>query len=191
MADSALTARLDKLSQAELRAALETLPLEVQDKVAKSALRQFARYEMPKIASMNGRWLNPKHLAYRQKNWPSGIAWVGVGYRLPGGMINFQGKGRARRAEYDNLGVGWRSHFTELGFHTWPKGIEPPERGRGRGWKKGLRHRGVGGYHRGTKASEIVHNASSLALLSFLKREVQFFIEKATIGRRARRTRIK
>jgi len=184
------TIRIDKASERRLLQALDEFPVAVQDKLTKGALRQFAKYQMGSIAPKNKN-LNPKHLKFRIKMWPSGITWLGVGYRQIPGVVPFDAKGRKLREQYDSLGVGWRSHFEELGFHTWSTffSISGP-RAKGRGWKRGLRHRGRGQYIRGTKASEIAAKATAPALLPFLKRELEFFLAQKVKGKRARRKRL-
>lgn len=120
-----------------MTAALREFSAELQDRITKSALRSFAKLQMAGIGQGNARWLNPKHLAYRVKFWPSGIAWLGVGYRQEPGFVNFGGAGRSRRIAYDAAGVGWRSHFAELGYHTWGGGLQRPPGRKGKGWKRG------------------------------------------------------
>lgn len=185
------TMRADPKSLEEIRNALDQFEVAVQDRITRSALRQFAKLEMTGISQGNGRWLNPKHMAFRVKFWPRGIAWLGVGYRtipgtFPGGSLN----GRSLRRAYDLYGEGWRSHFAELGFHTWSKSLRIPPSAKvlKRGWKKGLYHRGRGDFKRGTKASEITHQAMSPRLIPFLKREIEFVMSQKIDGKkRARR----
>ena len=187
---AAITVSLDKKSLDEVTAALREFSAELQTRIAKSALRQFARFQMTGIGQGNSRWLNPKHLAYRVKFWPSGIAWLGVGYQQPPGFVNFGPSGRARRTAYDAAGVGWRSHFAELGFHTWGGGLQRPPGRKGKGWKKGLYHRGRGVAHRGTLSSVITAQATSPMLLPFLRRELAFMAAQKFTGKGAKRQKI-
>lgn len=182
---------LDKKSLEEVTAALREFSAELQDRITKSALRSFAKLQMAGIGQGNARWLNPKHLAYRVKFWPSGIAWLGVGYHQPPGFVNFGPAGRARRTAYDAAGVGWRSHFAELGFHTWGGGLQRPPGRKGFGWKKGLYHRGRGVAHRGTLSSVITAQATSPLLLPYLRRELAFMNAQKFSGKRARRKPIR
>lgn len=182
--------KLDKKSLEEVTAALREFSAELQTRIAKSALRQFARFQMSSIRAGNAGYLNPKHLAYRVKFWPSGIAWLGVGYRQTPGFINYAAAGRALRTEYDAQGVGWRSHFAELGFHTWGGGLQRPPGRKGKGWKKGLYHRGRGVAHRGTLSSVITARATSPMLLPFLRRELAFMAAKKFTGKGAKRQKI-
>ena len=193
---SSLSASIDPKSIQAIKNALDEFAVDVQDRITKSALRQFAHIQMTGISQHNMRWLNPKHMAYRVKFWPSGIAWLGVGYRTPPGQSyasNYaRAKGRAARRIYDEEGTGWRSHFAELGFHSWGAGLKRPpvSRKSGRGWKKGLYHRGRGVYHRGTLASVIVQQATSPLLIPYLEREIQFMREKKYLGKKARRKKV-
>jgi len=190
MSSKPFTVRLDGKSEERVRMALNQFEIVVQDRIVKSALRQFAKHEAKLIAATQTQYLNPKHMAYRAKLWPSGIAWCGVGYRLPPGTAGAdQYTGRAKRAFYDSQGVGWRSHFTELGFHTYPVGGKTGVIG-GRGWKRGLRHRGMGGYIRGTGASRRMHQAFGPRVRDFLAREIAFVREQQIKGKRARRSKI-
>ena len=190
MTSGALTIRVNPDDERKVRMALEQFSIVVQDRIVKNALRQFARHEAKLIAATQTQYLNPKHMAYRAKLWPSGIAWCGVGYRLPPGTAGAdQYTGRAKRAFYDSQGVGWRSHFTELGFHTYPTGGRTRDTG-GRGWKRGLRHRGMGGYVRGTGASRRMHQAFGPRVREFLAREISFVREQMIKGKRARRAKI-
>jgi hypothetical protein len=186
-----VTATVDPKSLEEIRNALDQFEVAVQDRITKSALRQFAKLEMTGISQGNGQWLNPKHMAYRVKFWPKGIVWLGVGYRYrPGSFGSGEGGGRRRRAAYDAEGEGWRSHFAELGFHTWSTSLRRPPSAKqlGKGWKKGLYHRGRGYFKRGTKASEITHQAMSPRLIPFLQREIEFVMSQKIKGnKRARR----
>lgn len=173
----------------EVRNYLDAFVVEVQDKIVKSALRQYAKDQCAVAASLTPqRYVQSrKHLAYRVKFWPSGIAWVGVGYRMIPGTVPGGEIGRSRRAIYDLYGTGWRTHFMELGFHTWGKGLRKPPRALGRGWKRRLYHRGRGVYHRGKFVSLMTLQATSHRVIPYLMREIDFMIRKREVGRRARR----
>jgi hypothetical protein len=201
MSSPNLTFRPDPGDLKAISAALDEFEKKVKIRIAKNALRQFAREEMALISQRNDRYLNPKHMAYRIKFWPKGVIWLGVGYRDPPVKIkgkfysDYGGSGRARRKSYDEMGVGWRSHFAELGWHSWAKGMTHPGTGArtielGRAWKRGLRHRGRGKYHIGTGASRIVHQAFGPKVLPYLAREVEFEISKMSKGRKARRQKV-
>lgn len=84
------------------------------------------------------------------KNY-KGVCWGSVAGRtgLPKDQV-IPPSGKARRAIYD-MNAGWREHFAELGWHSWPKGLKVPGAS-GRGWKRGKYHRGRGQYHRGSLA---------------------------------------
>ena len=193
MQGNPLNFRIDPESERSVLQALNQFEISVSDRIVRKALREFARYEMAKIAPLNQQ-LNPKHEKYRIRYWPNGIAWLGIGYYVGPMGARFKDTprgGRALRRYYDQNGEGWRSHFAELGFHTWPRGARIPEGRGGRGWKRKLYHRGRGGYHRGTKASLLVHQAVGPLVRQFIAREIAFQMQKATHGRRARRQPIK
>lgn len=183
-------------SLAQVKAALDEYEIKVQDAITRRALREFAKDECKRIKQARGATYlaSSKHLGFRIKFWPSGVVWLGVGDRIiPGTSSATRGSnaavgGRARRRIYDEEGLGWRSHFGELGFHTYPR--DQPHSGTGLGWKRGIRHRGRGGYHRGTRASEIVHQAFGPGVLQYLVRELQFIKDKTVKGRRARRGQV-
>lgn len=191
MQSNPLNFKIDPASEKSVLEALNQFEISVSDRIVRKALREFAEFEMARIAPLNNM-LNPKHEAYRIRYWPNGIAWLGVGYRvIPGFAGNDKVVGRARRKMYDAEGEGWRSHFAELGFHSWRKGMARPQGRTGKGWKRNLRHRGRGDYHRGTKASQLVHQAVGPLVRQFIAREIAFHMQKRTHGRRARRMPIK
>jgi hypothetical protein len=183
---------VDPRKAAELRQYLNTFGIEVQDRIIKYALRQYAKDQMAVAASLTPQpwYASKKHLAYRVKFWPSGIAWCGVGYRTIPGIFNFDGIGRTRRLMYDLHGTGWRTHFMELGFHTWGAGLQKPPGARGKGWKRGLYHRGRGIYKRGKAVSLMTAQATSHKVYPYLMREIDFVMKQAATGRRARRNRV-
>lgn len=188
-----LKVTVDPKALADVRFYLNAFPVEVQDRLVKYALRQYAKDQCAVAASLTPQpyAASRKHLAYRVKFWPSGIAWVGVGYRtipgtIPGGEI-----GRSRRLIYDMYGTGWRTHFMELGFHTWGGGLKKPPNARGRGWKKKLYHRGRGIYHRGKNISLLTAQATSQKVIPYLMREIEFVMKQRTVGKkRARRAKV-
>jgi len=180
-------------SLAEVKLALDQYAIAVQDRITRSALRHYAKDECARIKAARGATYaaSSKHLGFRIKFWPSGVVWLGVGDRIMPGTSSASREanrhigGRAKRRIYDEEALGWRTHFGELGWHTYPRGA--PHNGVGRGWKKGLRHRGRGGYHRGTRASEIVHRTFGPQVLSYLIYELQLMEAPKTMGRKARR----
>lgn len=166
---SPLTARLNASDAAALRRELEKFPLAVQDQVARKAL---TAYNREVVAATKGRTpvrtgklrrsVTGKVKRYR------GVVWGAVAHKtsFPRDKAALAVGGKARRAVYD-MGAGWRSHFTDLGWHSWPK--SDLRRGKGKGWKKGLHHRGRGTYHRGVHALETAALATSPRLLPKLR----------------------
>jgi len=137
--------------------ALEQFPLAIQDRIVKDAIRPFLKKELSAIRARNADKLPPRDARAKMKNF-KGTAWGSVAYRT--GKADTKGLGgRKLRASYDAAGTGWRSHFTELGTHSWSKSLRRPPLARGKGWKRGLYHRGRGQYLRGTHASELTHAA--------------------------------
>jgi hypothetical protein len=185
-----LSAKVNLRDLAEVREALDGFAIKVQDRIAKQALRQFAKAEGRLITVLRGsKYVNSsRHMAAQVRAWPSGIVWVGIGDRtIPGytSMATAAATGRSKRKMYDAEGLGWRTHFIELGFHTWDPSW--PKVGTGRGWKRGHRHRGRGIFHRGTRASEIAHQSMAPMILPYLVREIQFVYDRMSKGNRARR----
>lgn len=185
-----LSAKANTRDFLEIREALNGFAIKVQDRIAKQALRNFAKNESARIRALRGSSFlsSSKHLSYKVKVWPSGIVWLGVGDRTIPGFSSAaiaSATGRAKRAMYDAEGLGWRTHFNELGFHTWDPSW--PKVGTGRGWKRGHRHRGRGMYHRGTRASEIAHQTMAPMVLPYLVREIQFVYERMSKGTSAKR----
>jgi hypothetical protein len=168
--------------------ALGQFEVKVQDQIARKALRAYAkdviRAARAHTPIRNGYTVTS--LASKVKAWPNGMAWAAINYKgLGRKQSSATGAGRLRRKQYDAEGVGWRTHFTELGFHSWPKtrinlrrGVEG---GGGKGWKKGQYHRGSGQYHRGTMATVIAQTAMTGRLIPHLQaaiRDAMIQVEK-------------
>lgn len=144
------TARPNPADQAAIKRALEAMPLEVQDRAMKGALRRFGNQVKRGAASLTPvntgdlrRDLSVKVKAYGT------TAWSAVGHKLRRVAPGVSPKGRALRRAY---GGGWRSHFTEYGFHQWSPGWSRRNPRGGRGWRKGQYHRGRGVLLRGRPA---------------------------------------
>jgi hypothetical protein len=153
----AVTTRPDADSERRLRAALNQFPVAVQDAIVRKAMRPFLQKELKLIRAANAGKLPPNQARAKIKIMRSGIAWGAAAYKIARKVDAGELAGRAKRAYYDSAGVGWRSHFTELGTHAWSSSlaIPPSARARGKGWKRGLKHRNRGTFIRGTHASEI------------------------------------
>lgn len=149
-----ITIRPDPKSLDEIRKALDAFEIKTQDAIARKALRNYSKSvaRLARSLTPSASGVSDKSLAYKVKMNPSGVAWSAVGYKTTGRPIPKQGKGgRALRKVYDSYGSGWRSHFTELGFHSYPVGRQSPYGGLG--WKRGQYHRGTGRYRIGTFAT--------------------------------------
>jgi hypothetical protein len=162
-----VTTKLDGASAAEVKRLLEQFPLAVQDRVMRRALwnynRMIAKTVKAQRPSRTGKLR--RATSVKMKNY-KGVMWGAVAGRtgLPKDRV-IPPSGKARRAIYD-MNAGWREHFTELGWHSWPSG--DPRRGKGKGWKKGLFHRGRGTYHRGSLALLTAAQVFQPRLRSFL-----------------------
>lgn len=191
---------------AKIKTELNKFTIAAQDAIVRKAARNFANDEIARLAPRN-KDLAPRDAKRKIKIFKSGVVWLAVGYRMGGGDFSLL-QGRVRRKAYDAAGTGWRSHFAELGFHTWAKGmyherLDPAFvpgsrqqrtawrkgliRGKGKAWKRGLKHRGRGVYHRGTRASELVHAMMAPKLLQYLNSALRYEIERRTalLGKRA------
>lgn len=192
---------------AKIKTELNKFTIAAQDAIVRKAARRFADDEISRLAPKNLATLPPRDAKKKIKIFKSGVVWIAVGYKT--GRGNFDDvAGRARRKAYDLEGTGWRSHFTELGFHTWAKGmyherLDPSFvpvsrqqrtawrkgliRGKGKAWKRGLKHRGRGVYHRGTRASELTHYMMAPKILQYINEVLRVEIERRTalLGKRA------
>lgn len=179
MPDFSVTASVDKETERRLKLALDQFPIAVQDKMVRKAIRQFLQSEMKQIRAMNAAVLKPSHLKAKVKLFKSGVAWGATAYKMsrPTDSAKRGKGGRALRSVYDADGVGWRSHFAELGTHTWSSSLRTPPTARGLGWKRGLYHRGRGKYLRGTHASELVHRAMAPMFAHLVATELRLLIQ--------------
>ncbi len=171
--NAAMTAQIDPASAKALSEALGKLAVEIQDKVCRNAIRKFNKDVMSATVAATPSKSGASRLGVTQKiKMFDGIAWGSVGFKASGRKSQSIEGGRARHRDYDTEGVGWRTHFTELGYHSWPKGRRAPKPGLGRGWKKGVKHRGQGGYHAGTFASLRAQRVLAPKLVAYLNAEI-------------------
>lgn len=146
-----LNITVDPASARALRSALERVPLDMQDKAAGKAMRRFGRIVIAKARpSMRSKTVR-RGLTAKIKRYKN-LTWLGVGTKMKTLPQKAQSGSRAKREAYDQYTPGWRSHWEELGWHTWAKGWQRVRRGLGRAWKRGLKHRGRGVFHRGSGA---------------------------------------
>jgi hypothetical protein len=158
-----------------LRIWLGRFAVKVQDRITRVALRKFNNDVIKAARALTPRDTGASLVSLAQKTKQYGdTAWGSVGYRgkWSGNVDGL--KGRALHRAYDSEGVGWRSHFTEAGYHSWPKGRVNRNAGKklGRGWKKKQYYRGQGTYHRGTKATIIAQAAMADKVLPYLYEEL-------------------
>jgi len=185
MISTELKATLDPDSSRRVKSALDQFPIAVQDRVVNIAFRRFFKAEKRMIAPLNK--LPARDLRAKTKVYGKGLAWGAIGYRTSRPKsTTAKTSGRALRASYDASGTGWRSHFEELGTHAWSSSlrIPPSARQRGRGWKRGLYHRGRGTYLRGTNASVIAHRAMAPQLIRYLTDAINELVYTQTLAAR-------
>lgn len=166
-----LNITVDPASARALKSALERVPLDMQDKAAGKAMRRFGRIVIAKARpSMRSKTVR-RGLAAKVKRYKN-LTWLGVGTKMKKMPQKAQSGSRAKREAYDEYTPGWRSHWEELGWHTWAKGWQRVRRGLGRAWKRGLKHRGRGVFHRGSKALTISANSSAGQFRSIVADEI-------------------
>lgn len=166
-----LNIKVDRANAMALRSALERVPLELQDKAAGKAMRRFGKIVIAKArpsirSSTVKRGLTAKVKKYKM------LTWLGVGTKMTRLPQKTQSGSRAKRESYDTYTPGWRSHWEELGWHSWAKGWQRARRGLGRAWKRGLKHRGRGVFHSGSKALTISATTSAVQFRAIVAEEV-------------------
>lgn len=150
-----LEVSIDRKSRSALRRALNKVPLDLQEKAGKKALRTFGG-RITRRARPTIEWRKTAaSLKTKIKKYRKTILWLIVGSKVmdtsknkrrPYGML----RGRALRASYDTFSPGWRSHWEEFGFHSFRKGSYGLQGKKlGRGWRAGLKGRN-GQFHRGS-----------------------------------------
>lgn len=170
---NSITATVSPASLERVRNAIDEFSIKTQDGIVKTALRNYSKQvaRLTRAMTPSATGVSDKSLHYKVKMHPSGVAWSAVGFKqgtkpIPKGTKS----GRNLRRVYDSFGSGWRSHFTELGFHSYPIGRDTPWGGKG--WKRGQYHRGQGQYHIGTKASIRAQEILGPTLLRHLQVEI-------------------
>lgn len=165
------TVSVNRQSADSLRKALGQFAIKVQDRIARTAVRKFNNdvIKAARARTPHGTGASVASLAGKVKVF-NGTVWGAVGYRGGSFRNSTQLGGRALHRAYDAAGTGWRSHFTEAGYHGWPKGRINRNAGMklGRGWKKRQYYRGTGTYHRGTKATILAQQALESKLIPYL-----------------------
>jgi hypothetical protein len=165
---------VDPISARALRSALEQVPLDLQDKAAGKAMRRFGRVVIaqarPSMRSATVR----RGLVAKVKRYKL-VTWLGIGTRMNRLPQKTQSGSRAKREAYDAYTPGWRSHWEELGWHTWSKGWQRARRGLGRAWKRGLRHRGRGVFHHGSLALTTSARSNAAQFQSIVAAEIDAY----------------
>lgn len=165
-----LTLVISKADADRLSMEMAKLAVVIQDRILKVSIKRFnddvirSATALTPLASGASR----RALDQKAKNF-NGILWAAVGYRTLGKKSTSDGD-RSKHAQWDGAGAGWRSHFTEAGYHSWPAGRENRNKGKnlGRAWKRGQNHRGVGLYHRGTFATMRAQAANAPKLMQYI-----------------------
>lgn len=187
MNSAELKATVDPESTRRIKSALEQFPLAVQDRLISIAFKKFFKQEKRLIAPMNN--LPAKDLRAKCKIYGNSTVWGAVSYRTSRVKDSpMKPSGRALRQAYDANGTGWRSHFEEVGTHTWSSTLRIPPMSKqlGRGWKRGLYHRGRGKYLRGTNASVFAHRIMAPQFRTFVIEAIDDAVKTANLERRQR-----
>lgn len=150
-----------RIGEADLRAvndALRRIPAEVRRKVASKGMREVLKYgrTMAKSLCLPQDERTRNAIEYKVKTYRKTTVWGAVGVRVDGPYDPTQKHGERY--------PGWRSHMWDGGFRVWQKGRtkggrlripktgnwKPNRNGRiapfirkNRGWRKGIRRRGL------------------------------------------------
>lgn len=150
-----------RVGEADLRAvnqALRRIPVEVRRKVASKGIRDVLKFgrAMAKSLCLPQDERTRKAIEYKVKTYRKKNVWGAVGVRVDGPYDPTQKHGERY--------PGWRSHMWDGGFRVWQKGrtkngrIRIPKMGnwkpnrngriapfirKDRGWRKGIRRRGL------------------------------------------------
>jgi hypothetical protein len=168
-----VTATISPASLERVKNALDEFTIKTQDGIVRTALRNYSKQvaRLTRAMTPSASGVSDKSLSYKAKMHSSGVGWSAVGFKTSGRPVPKGTKsGRGLRKVYDSYGSGWRSHFTELGFHAYPIGRPSPWGGRG--WKRGQYHRGQGQFHIGTFASIKAQEVLGSTLLRHLQVEI-------------------
>ena len=114
-----MAVQVDPRSLAEVSAMLQDLDPKLRKQIAGKALRTWGR-EVRK-AARTFAWKNAertkKQLTVKVKSYKRAI-WAGVGVKTE--KVKTPPSSRlGRKSPF----VGWKSHFMEVGWHAWPKGV--------------------------------------------------------------------
>ena len=114
-----MTATIDPESIKALERALKNLDKGLRKKIAKEALRKWGRVTVK--AARGFAWKNAertkRQLTLKVKSYKRAV-WAGVGVKTE--QIKTPRESRLGR---HSPFVGWKSHFMEVGWHAWPKGV--------------------------------------------------------------------
>jgi len=174
-----LNITIDRASAQSLKHALEKLPLELQDKAARKALNKYGKVAVA-AAKPSIEWRTVERGMRAKVKKYKGVMWVAIAAALNPAQVKKLDTlgGRARRRSYDQFSPGWRQHWEDLGFHTWQKGWQRVRRAAGRGWKKGLKHRGRGVFHQGSNALSKAAQATAASFRQICATEIAAFIKE-------------
>lgn len=114
-----MAVQIDPASLKALEKSLQTLDPNIRKKVAKDALRKWGRVVVK--AAKGFAWKNAertkRQLTLKVKSYKRAV-WAGVGVKAE--KVNTPRESRLGRL---SPFVGWKSHFMEVGWHAWPKGV--------------------------------------------------------------------
>lgn len=115
-----ITVNVDQAALRKTIRALESLEPKIRKVVARKALRKWGR--AVRDVARKGAYRNAERtkaqLTYKIKSYKHAV-WCGVGVKT---MRVRNPNERGRRDRYSHL-VGWKSHFYEVGWTAWPKGV--------------------------------------------------------------------
>lgn len=114
-----MTATIDPGSIKALERALQNLDKGLRKKIAKDALRKWGRVVVK--AAKGFAWKNAertkRQLTLKVKSYKRAV-WAGVGVKTE----QIKTPRESRLGRYSPF-VGWKSHFMEVGWHAFPKGV--------------------------------------------------------------------
>lgn len=127
----------------DMRKLVQSYPVKMRKKVIRRALvRWCSRVEARARANAHPNATRTKANLFHKVRVYKRAVWGAVGVRT--GMVQ---PGQELKGRYGDLLPGWRSHLYETGWRPYPKlwdNDREKRKGKGRGWRKGLRKRTAG-----------------------------------------------
>ena len=127
----------------DMRKLVQSYPVKMRKKVIRRALvRWCSRVEARARANAHPNANRTKANLFHKVRVYKRAVWGAVGVRT--GMVQ---PGQELKGRYGDMLPGWRSHLYEVGWRPYPKlwdNDREKRKGKGRGWRKGLRKRTAG-----------------------------------------------